>query len=196
MKNQLTSQMHDDDLRTFLLMKETWSPQTFNSIDWHASKLALKCLSKNCQMNVVKLCRNYWHTGSRHQNFYGGDHQCCLCQETKEDWRHILSCPSLDVDNHRDASWKKVRKDMQMWRLPANFWTVIEKGIHHLSQDIQESTRPPLPFQISVNRIRNHIRAVLKERKSIKWMDIYKGHLSHKWQQFATADVRSKRLDL
>jgi hypothetical protein len=36
----------------------------------------------------------------------------------------------------------------------------------------------------------------LKEENSIKWTHIYKGRLSHKWQQFATAHVRSKRLDL
>jgi hypothetical protein len=178
------------------MMKENWSPQTFNSIDWHASELALRRLSKNHQMNVVKLCHNCWHTRSRHQTFYGGDHPCCLCQETKEDWRHILIFPSLDVDYHPAASWQKVKKDMQMWRLPADFWIGIEKGIQHLSQDTQESTSPPLPFQISVNPIRNHLRAALKEKNSIKWMNTYKGCLSHKWQKFATAHVRWKRLDL
>jgi hypothetical protein len=69
-KTQLTSQMHDDDLRIFLMTKETWSPQAFDSIDWHASELAIRRLSKNRQMNVVKLCHNYWHTESRHQTFY------------------------------------------------------------------------------------------------------------------------------
>jgi hypothetical protein len=131
-------------------------------------------------MNVIKLCHNYWHTGSCHQTFYRGDHPCCLCQETKEDWRHILSCPSLDADYHRAASGQKVKKDMQMWRLPADFWTAIEKGIQHLSQDNQESTIPPLPFQISVNPIRNHLREAFKEQNSIKWTDIYRGRLSHK----------------
>jgi hypothetical protein len=135
---QLTSQMNDDDIRTFLMTKETWSLQTFDSIDWHASELALRCVSKNRQMNVVKLCHNHWHTGSRHKTLYGGDRPCCLCQETKEYWRHILSCPSLKADCHRAASWQKVKKDIQMWRIPADFWTAIEKVIQHLSQGTQE----------------------------------------------------------
>jgi hypothetical protein len=33
MKNQLTSQMHDGNLRFFLMQKESWSPQTFDAID-------------------------------------------------------------------------------------------------------------------------------------------------------------------
>jgi hypothetical protein len=33
MKNKLTSQMHDDNLRSFLIQKESWSIQIFDSID-------------------------------------------------------------------------------------------------------------------------------------------------------------------
>jgi hypothetical protein len=90
----------------------------------------------------------------------------------------------------------KSKKYKQMWRLPADFWTATEKGIQHLSQDTQESTSPPLPFQISVNPIRHHLRATFKEKNAIDRTSIYKGHLSHKWHKFATANVCSKRLDL
>jgi hypothetical protein len=100
MKNQLTSQMHDDDLHTFLMMKETCPPKTIDNIERHANELAFRCLSKNCQMNVMKLSHNYWHTGSRNRTFYGGDRPYCLCQETKEDWTSIFSCPSLNADYH------------------------------------------------------------------------------------------------
>jgi hypothetical protein len=72
MKNQLTSQMHDDNMRSFLMQKKSCSIQIFDAIDWHSSERALRRLSKNRQMNVVKLCHNYWHTGSRHVRFYGG----------------------------------------------------------------------------------------------------------------------------
>jgi hypothetical protein len=85
---------------------------------------------------------------------------------------------------------------MQMWRLPADFWTALEKGLQHLTRDIKESTSPTLPFQISVNSIRNHLRAAFQEQNSIKWMNLLKGRMSHKWQQFATARVRSKKPDL
>jgi hypothetical protein len=70
MKNQLTSQMHDGNLSSFMMQKESSSTQTFDAIDWNASERALGRLSKNRQMNVVKLCHNYWHTGSRHVMFY------------------------------------------------------------------------------------------------------------------------------
>jgi hypothetical protein len=72
-KNQLTSHMHDDNLRSFLMQKESWSIQIFDAIDWNSSERDLIRLSKNRKINVVKLCHNYWHTGSRHVRFYGGE---------------------------------------------------------------------------------------------------------------------------
>jgi hypothetical protein len=42
MKNQITSQMHNDNTRSFLIQKESWSSQTFDAIDWHSSERALR----------------------------------------------------------------------------------------------------------------------------------------------------------
>jgi hypothetical protein len=83
-----------------------------------------------------------------------------------------------------------------MWRLPADFWTAIEKGLYHLPTDLKESTSPPLTFKISVNPSRNHLRAAFQEQNSIKWTNHLKGRMSHRWQQFTTAHVWSKKLDL
>jgi hypothetical protein len=85
---------------------------------------------------------------------------------------------------------------MQIWRLPTDFWTTTEKGLHHLSRDIPELTSPSLPFQTSVNPLKNHLRPAFQEQNPIKWKNLLKGRLSHKWRQFATAHVRSKKLDL
>jgi hypothetical protein len=57
-----------------------------------------------------------------------------------------LNFPSLDADYLRATSWKKVKKDMQMWHLPIDFWTAIENGLQHLIQGAPEPNSPPLPF--------------------------------------------------
>jgi hypothetical protein len=127
---------------------------------------------------------------------YGVDRPLCLCQETKKDWIHILNFLLLDASYHRDASWQKVKKNVQMWRLESDFWTAMEKGLQHLSRYIQESISPSLPFQKFVSPIRNHRRKAFQEQNSIKWKNLLKGRMSHKWRQFATAHVRSKKLNL
>jgi hypothetical protein len=106
------------------------------------------------------------------------------------DWRHILNCPSLGSSYQQDASWQKSKKEMQLWRLPADFWTAWEKGIQHLPRDIKKSTIPALPFQISINPTRNHLQAAFQEKNSIKWTNLLKGRMSYKCQQFTTAHVR------
>jgi hypothetical protein len=47
MNNQLTSQMHEGNLHSLLMQKESWYPQTFEAIDWNASERDLRRLSKN-----------------------------------------------------------------------------------------------------------------------------------------------------
>jgi hypothetical protein len=54
MKNQLISQMHDNNMRSFLMQKESWSSQTFDAIDWHSSERALRRLSKNRHQRTGK----------------------------------------------------------------------------------------------------------------------------------------------
>jgi hypothetical protein len=49
---------------------------------------------------------------------------------------------------------------------------------------------------MSVNPIWKHPRAAFKQQKSMEWTNIYKGRLSHKWQQLTTMHVHSKLLDL
>jgi hypothetical protein len=40
MEAHLASHMCDDDLCAFIMMNETWSKRTFESINWHASEVA------------------------------------------------------------------------------------------------------------------------------------------------------------
>jgi hypothetical protein len=83
-----------------------------------------------------------------------------------------------------------------MWRLPADFWTAMEKGLQHLIRGTQEYTSPSLPLKTTFNPIQSHICAAFQEQNSIQWMNIFKGRLSHTWQQLATAHFRLKRFNL
>jgi hypothetical protein len=71
MKERLTQQLLDADLRAYLENKELWSAQQFDSIDWTNYRSAFKRLSKGLQTAVVKSTHNLWHTGTRHQQYFG-----------------------------------------------------------------------------------------------------------------------------
>jgi hypothetical protein len=71
MKERLTQQLLDADLRAYLEKKEMWSAHQFESIDWTNYRSSFKRLSKGRQTAVVKATHNIWHTGTRHQQYIG-----------------------------------------------------------------------------------------------------------------------------
>jgi hypothetical protein len=129
MKERLTQQQLDGDLRSYLVEKEHWNGQHFEIIHWTNYSTAFNRLSKGRQTAVAKATHNIWHIGTTPQKYYGGAKPCCMCNCKTEDWRHVIMCGPLDSSLRRAASWEKLRKPMQPWHLPADFWTTIEKGI-------------------------------------------------------------------
>jgi hypothetical protein len=115
MKEQLTQQLLDVDLRAYLEKKELWSAHQFESIDWTNYSSAFKRLSKGRQTAVAKATHNLWHTGTRHQQYFGEAKACCMYNCETEDWRHVLTCGSIDASLHRAVSWGKLRKSMERW---------------------------------------------------------------------------------
>jgi hypothetical protein len=107
-----------------------------------------------------------------------------IFHSTKGEWDLIKTiqdltvrwCDGITFSFH----WAKGHTDLINRPLTrADFLTAMEKGLQHISQETQESTSPPLPFQPTVNPIRNHLRAGFQEQNSIKWTNINKGRLSH-----------------
>jgi hypothetical protein len=131
MKERLTQQLLDVDLRAYIEKKELWSAHHFESIDWKNYSSAFKRLPKGRKPAVAETTQKLWHTGTRHQQYFGEAKPCCMCNCETEDWRHVLMCGSIDTSLHNAASWGKLRKSMERWHLPQDFWTMIEKGVNH-----------------------------------------------------------------
>jgi hypothetical protein len=77
-KDTLKSQLQDKALTAFIKEKESWTQQTFETVNWNACGTDFKRLSKNRQVNVSKACINYWHTDARHTTFYQEEIPCCF----------------------------------------------------------------------------------------------------------------------
>jgi hypothetical protein len=107
--------------------KEQWNEGTFDNICWKLQKVALKRMSKARQMAIAKLVHNLAFTGARHTQWYGGTKECCLCNSQYEDWRHVISCQSIDAELLRADSWSKLKKAMDKWKIPNDVWTAIQK---------------------------------------------------------------------
>jgi hypothetical protein len=46
-----------------------------------------------------------WVKGHADQQYFGEAKACCMCNCETEDWRHVLTCGSIDASIHRAVSW-------------------------------------------------------------------------------------------
>jgi ribonuclease HI len=63
MKERLTRQLLDGDMQTYLMDKESWSRQDFDSVNWRGYGTAFKRPPCSRQTAMAKVCYRLWHTG-------------------------------------------------------------------------------------------------------------------------------------
>jgi hypothetical protein len=186
-KERLTPQLLDVDLRAYLEKKELWSAQQFESIDWTNYSSVFKRLLNGRQTAVAKETHNLWHTGNRHQQYFREAKACCMCNCETEDWRHVLTCGSIDASLHRAVSWGKLIKSMERWHLPQDFWTTIEKGVNHYTERPHNQTKkskenePQKPFGVTLNTPRNLLQQGFRTQSHISWDNFLKGRIRRDW---------------
>jgi hypothetical protein len=136
---------------------------------------------------VVKAKHNLWHTGTRHQQYFGEEKACCMCNCETEDWRHVLVCGSIDASIHRAVSWGKLRKSIDRCHLPQNVLTTIEKGVndyteqpHNITTQSKEN-EPQNPFRVTCNTPRNLLQKAFRTQSHIGWDNFLKGQISRDW---------------
>jgi transposase len=118
-KERLTQQLLDGDLEEYIMQKEQWMTHAFNDICSKRNETASKLISNARQASPSKMCHNLRFTGARHELWYGEAKPCCMCGQ-HEDWRHVLTCKSLDAEQIIADSWSKLNKQMDKWSLPSD----------------------------------------------------------------------------
>jgi hypothetical protein len=190
-KYKLKTQLHHKALTACIKEKEYWNKKTSNTFNWSTCGTDFKRLSKNRQINVSKACFNYWHTGARHTTFYQEERPCCFSNNKKEYWKHILTCGSLDANLNRAASWTKLKQSMEVWHLPNDFSTAMEKGVAHITNHEGTANNSPLPFTVSTHPGRMQLWEESKQQSKIEWINMLKGRLSVQWQDYVTAHLKA-----
>jgi hypothetical protein len=200
MKERLTHQLLDGDMQIYLMDKENWSRQDFDSINWRGYVTAFKRLPRSRQTAVAKACHNLWHTGEKHKQYYGGQKPCCMCGDAHEDWRHIITCKSLDASLHRTESWTKVKKAMKVWKTPPTFWIAIEKGINHyathpLRRDKDNMPpEPQKPFGTMFYTPRNILQVAFRKQSHVGWENFLKRRICTEWCTYIKQHLASSNI--
>jgi hypothetical protein len=157
------------------------------------------------QTSIAKVCHNMWYTGMKHTIYHNEPRPCCMCGDDKEDWRHVITCRSLDASLHRADSWEKVKKDMAIWQLPPDFWTTVQKGlqlyIDHPQQRVQDDPQKPIQQPVSpcppgFNQPHNRLKQAYHAQYNIGWGNFTKGRITRHWQIYINYHLQSKNISL
>jgi hypothetical protein len=171
-KERLTQQLLDGYLQEYLMEKEQWATHLFNNICWKRNETALKRLSKARQAQTAKMCHNSRHTGARHEQWYGKAKPCCMCGDN-EDWRHVITCKSLDAELIRADYWSKLRKMIEKWGMSKDMRVAIENGVRHYTVNPKKRDpdnmppEPPPSFGPNFNAPRNRLKVAFHAQSQI-----------------------------
>jgi hypothetical protein len=84
-------------------------------------------------------------------------------------------CGSLDASLHRAAAWEKLRKSMERWHLPPDFWMTIEKGINYYKENPHKRTanstdnKPHKPLGVTFTTASNLLQQTFRTQSHIGW---------------------------
>jgi hypothetical protein len=96
-----------------------------------------------------------------------------MCSIQEEDRIHILTCPSIEACMNREESRANARKAMKHWKLPNDFWTAMEKGLHgYTNHPMDGAINTPFPPMYD-NR-RNYLKLAFREQDMIGWENLVK----------------------
>jgi hypothetical protein len=101
---------------------------------------------------------------------------CYMCNTQEEEWIYILTCTSIEACINREESWEKAKKTMKHWKLPNDFWTALEKGVHGYTQHPLYGVIDT-PFSPTYDSRRNHLKLKIREQDKISWYNLLKGRM-------------------
>jgi hypothetical protein len=167
------------------MQKEQRSTHSSNSTSWNRNETALKPISKARQTQTAMMWHNLRHTEALHEHWYGEKNLCCTCGN-HEDWRHVLTCKSLDAELIREQSWSKLGKLMDKWSLSYDMWMAMENGVRNytlnpLKRDPDNMpSEPPSPFGTTFHTPRNRLKVAFCASQ-IVWDNFLKGGFTRDW---------------
>jgi hypothetical protein len=104
-----------------------------------------------------------------------------------EDWRHVLTCKSLDAKLIGVDSWKQLRKMMDKWSLSSDMWIAIENGVRHFTLNPltcdpdNMPSEPPSPFGTTFHTPINRLKVAFRAQSQICLDNFLKGRLIRDW---------------
>jgi hypothetical protein len=108
-----------------------------------------------------------------------------MCQNQTEDWRNVLTCPSLEAALHIADSWGQLQKSPQRWKLPVDFSGQLwKRELRPCISDPKKAKDRELPvtsFPATLNRKRKALKSAYHAQLKIGWQNCTKERIAEEW---------------
>jgi hypothetical protein len=159
-KRKLTNEYPEYEIRAYLLQRNDWTAQIFDSINLTAYRAAISALTDQLRTFVIKLSHNCLPVGVRERRCGAATDTCS--KRIQESVPHLYLCHSRA--NWRDQFIDKFTRHLKDASTAAGLRCTIVEGIQKwlLTDDTNESDEPDPTTQLG-------------------WFQVIKCYLPHQW---------------
>ena len=163
-----------------------WDDDTFQDIDWEASRLGYNRLRKH-RVTLIKHANNYSPVGSRVSRYDPKYSPACpACPEPLETHDHLYQCPAASRHNWRSTFLYTLRVHLEEDNTRLDVTELLLEGIKSVLEG-RAATTIPVPHTLT---------DLAAAQSAIGWENVLRGRLSHQWaaaQQVHMGAYRHKK---
>jgi hypothetical protein len=184
----LSSCLHKDSLKAYIIKKAGWTPATFDLINWTAHGRAFSRLSRQQQISTAKLVHNLANTNRQNHLLYNKPSTCPCCNTDEETFEHVLRCHSESANTHRTQAIDELVASLNKLNTPSTVIDAILHGITSWLEFPNGDQRIRAPTVGSLKAADVILTAAFQEQyHTIGWFQLHLGRLSNKWEQALVA---------
>ena len=180
--------LHSKPLRAYVMEKEDWTEDIFNSVDWQAFERGMQKLSIHKRINVTKYIFNWQNTGRQKQLFEDGRAMqeernpqivgtCPMGCGEHEDSQHYLRCTKLQDSKAIDQSFGEVRNWMRKHHTHKELEIILLTGLRHWTTHCT----PKETWDLDNGPYREKFEEAIFDQNQIGWGNAFKGRISTLW---------------
>ena len=187
MRDELSRFLQTSLSRQFIIAKEDWTMEQFDSINWESLRQSNKGRSFGVQLTRAKLGFEWLATNSyQHKRHYVASPKCPFCDE-EENWDHVFRCMSTRASAFRRERLKLLRDNLQTLPTPGCIVKAMIRGLVIWTGGREE-------FHIQESMDEGLLKQAIRDQTSVGWKNIIKGRMVSSWMKAATEKKGGKIL--
>ena len=194
LQEQLTLNMHGNDLLEYLTQKHQWNNTSIQTINWSVLKSVIDTYQPYYQTKICQLMHDWQYIGERKELMYDKENKCPTQCGHREGKMHYLWCTDTQMTLKRNKLLRTLQKQLQATNTCPGINSIFTRIFKHGFEDswgdgIEDGTA-----------LGTLLAQAYHQQRALGKNSLAKGYLVHKWQTAQTEwltvtgsiDVQSK----